>query len=49
MKTAAFELAPRKIRVNAIAPGPILYALFEIGIYCRSVSAFQIDLAKRVP
>jgi len=50
MKTAAFELAQKKIRVNAVAPGPILTPIFEkLGFTAEAFQQFQSDLSERIP
>ena len=40
-KWAAMDLAPRKIRVNAISPGPILTAIFGRGALTSAAAAEQ--------
>jgi NAD(P)-dependent dehydrogenase (short-subunit alcohol dehydrogenase family) len=50
MRTAAFELAPKKIRVNAVAPGPIVTPIFEkLGFTDEAFKIFQNDLSERIP
>jgi NAD(P)-dependent dehydrogenase (short-subunit alcohol dehydrogenase family) len=50
VRTTAAELAPRKVRVNSLSPGPIETPIFgKIGLGPDQVDAFQKDVATRVP
>jgi len=49
-RTAAYELAPRKIRVNAVCPGPISTPIFDkLGLSEEAVQQFGTAIAARVP
>ncbi|BDC99671.1 SDR family NAD(P)-dependent oxidoreductase [Persicobacter psychrovividus] len=49
-RTAAIELASRKIRVNAVNPGPISTPIFEkTGMDEAQISGFAEQLQKRIP
>lgn len=50
MRTAAYELAPRGIRVNAVCPGPINTPLFgKVGLPEEAVQQFADAMQQRVP
>ncbi len=49
-RTAATELAPRKIRVNAVNPGPVATTLFaKTGMSGEVLSGFAAAIENRVP
>ena len=49
-RTAAFELAPKKIRVNAVCPGPINTPIFDkIGMDEATINEFGGAMQNRVP
>jgi NAD(P)-dependent dehydrogenase (short-subunit alcohol dehydrogenase family) len=49
-RTAAYELAARKIRVNAINPGPIATPIFDkIGLSKEAITEFSEVMQKRIP
>lgn len=50
VRALAIELAPRKIRVNSVSPGPINNAAFEkLGLPADAIAAFREQLPERVP
>jgi len=50
MRTAATELAPRGIRVNAVCPGPIATPLFgKVGLPPEAVQSFGAAMQQRIP
>ncbi len=50
MRTAAYELSPKKIRVNAVSPGPVETPLFgKIGMPQEAVNEFGQAMGNRVP
>ena len=49
-RTAAAELVDRRIRVNCVAPGPILTPIFEkTGLSQENIDQFSKDVKGRVP
>jgi len=49
-RTAATELAPRKIRVNAVNPGPVSTAIFgKTGMSEEQLNGFALAMQERVP
>lgn len=49
-RTAATELAPRKIRVNAVNPGPVTTPIFaKTGLPEEALNDFAANMQKRVP
>jgi NAD(P)-dependent dehydrogenase (short-subunit alcohol dehydrogenase family) len=49
-RTAAAELVGRGIRVNTVAPGPIVTPIFgRIGLSKEASDAFAKDVVERVP
>lgn len=49
-RTAATELAPRNIRVNAINPGPTETAIFgKLGLPDEAIQAFATQMKARIP
>lgn len=49
-RTAAFELAPRKIRVNSVNPGPTNTAIFgKLGMPDEAIQAFASAMQNRIP
>jgi NAD(P)-dependent dehydrogenase (short-subunit alcohol dehydrogenase family) len=49
-RTAATELLERKIRVNAVAPGPIATPIFgRSGLTEEQIEGFKADISERVP
>lgn len=49
-RTAATELAPRKIRVNAVNPGPVATAIFgKTGMSEEQINVFAQAMQNRVP
>jgi len=49
-KTAAYELAPKGIRVNAISPGPVNTPLFgKVGLPQEAIQQFATAMQQRVP
>jgi NAD(P)-dependent dehydrogenase (short-subunit alcohol dehydrogenase family) len=50
MKIAALELAPRKIRVNAVSPGPIKTEVMKkVGLDAETVGQIYEHLLTRIP
>lgn len=50
MRTAAYELAPRKIRVNVVSPGPIDTPIFgKVGLSEEALEQFSVAMNARVP
>jgi NAD(P)-dependent dehydrogenase (short-subunit alcohol dehydrogenase family) len=50
MRTAAYELAPKGIRVNAVCPGPINTPLFgKVGLSEEAVQQFAGAMQQRIP
>lgn len=50
VRTAAAELAPRKIRINAVSPGPIETPIFEkSGLGPQEVAGFLANVTPQVP
>ena len=49
-RTAAAELAPRNIRVNAVAPGPIVTPIFgRTGLPQEAIDDFAKEIVQKVP
>ena len=49
-RTAAYELAPRKIRVNSVNPGPTNTAIFgKLGMPDDAIQAFASAMQDRIP
>ena len=49
-RTAAYELAPRKIRVNAVNPGPTNTAIFgKLGMPDEAIQEFASAMQNRIP
>jgi len=49
-RTAAYELAPRKIRVNSVNPGPTNTAIFgKLGMSDDAIKAFASAMQDRIP
>lgn len=49
-RTAATELAPRKIRVNAVNPGPVTTPIFtKTGLPEEALTEFAANMQNRVP
>ncbi len=49
-RTAAYELAPRGIRVNAVCPGPVNTPLFgKVGLSEEAVQQFAGTMQQRIP
>jgi NAD(P)-dependent dehydrogenase (short-subunit alcohol dehydrogenase family) len=49
-RTLSAELLPRKIRVNAISPGPVKTAILgKTGLTAEQVDGFKSELATKVP
>jgi NAD(P)-dependent dehydrogenase (short-subunit alcohol dehydrogenase family) len=50
IRSLSVELAPRGIRVNAVAPGPIATPIYDkLGLQKEEVDGFQAHLSSRVP
>lgn len=50
LRTAASELAPRKIRVNSVNPGPISTPIFsKLGMPAEDINDFAAAIQNRVP
>lgn len=50
MRTAAYELAPRGIRVNAVCPGPINTPIFsKVGLSDEAIHEFSGVMQQRIP
>jgi NAD(P)-dependent dehydrogenase (short-subunit alcohol dehydrogenase family) len=49
-RTAAYELAPRKIRVNSVNPGPVNTAIFgKLGMPDEAINEFASAMQNRIP
>ena len=49
-RTAAYELAPRKIRVNSVNPGPTNTAIFgKLGMPDEAIQEFASAMQNRIP
>ena len=49
-RTAAYELAPRKIRVNSVNPGPTNTAILDkLGMQTEAIQAFASAMQDRIP
>lgn len=49
-RTAAYELAPKKIRVNAVCPGPVKTPIFgKAGLDESAINEFGVAMQNRVP
>lgn len=49
-RTAAYELAPRKIRVNSVNPGPVNTPLFgKLGMSEEAINEFASVMQQRIP
>jgi len=49
-RTAAFELAPRKIRVNSVNPGPVNTPIFgKLGMPEEAINEFATVMQNRIP
>lgn len=49
-RTAATELAPRKIRVNSVNPGPVKTAIFgKLGMSEAALNEFSQTMSNRIP
>lgn len=50
VKTAALELAPKKIRVNAVSPGPTNTGVFDkMGLDAKGMEAMKNALQQKIP
>jgi len=50
IRSLSVELAPRGIRVNAVAPGPIATPIYDkLGMQKEEVDGFQAHMSSRVP
>jgi len=50
MRTAAYELAPKGIRVNAVCPGPVETPIFgKVGLPQDAIQHFSVTMQQRVP
>ncbi|MFC3851533.1 glucose 1-dehydrogenase [Salinispirillum marinum] len=49
-RTAAYELAPRRIRVNSVNPGPVNTAIFgKLGMPEQAINEFAMAMQNRIP
>ena len=49
-RTAAYELAPRNIRVNSVNPGPVNTAIFgKLGMPTAAINEFASTMQNRIP
>lgn len=49
-RTAAYELAPRHIRVNSVNPGPVNTAIFgKLGMPAEAIDEFAASMQNRIP
>lgn len=49
-RTAAYELAPRHIRVNSVNPGPVNTAIFgKLGMPTAAINEFASTMQNRIP
>ncbi len=49
-RTAAYELAPRRIRVNSVNPGPVNTSIFgKLGMPEEAISEFASAMQNRIP
>ena len=49
-RTAAYELAPRHIRVNSVNPGPVNTAIFsKLGMPTEAINEFASAMQNRIP
>lgn len=49
-RTAAYELAPRKIRINSVNPGPVNTSLFgKLGMPDEAIKEFSSAMQNRIP
>jgi NAD(P)-dependent dehydrogenase (short-subunit alcohol dehydrogenase family) len=50
VRVAATELAPRKVRVNAVSPGPIETPIYgKLGLPAEAVQGFASSVMSQVP